>query len=191
MIALLVEEGDDISNLEIPKESAAEPAKPAEPKESKPKEDAPPTNPASSGAPKHTSHIHVDGAMFPSVIRLLSEAGIEDYKKIKGTGVRGMLTKGDVLAFMGKASSPTGTYKQGGSSTVPPGSAPAGAAPAQPKKEVKVCVPWIGVTLYKSPLQPVDGPGLRSMIMTGLAELSKAKTTPSKGSSAPFLQTRI
>jgi pyruvate/2-oxoglutarate dehydrogenase complex dihydrolipoamide acyltransferase (E2) component len=86
----------------------------------------------------HGSHVHVDGPVFPSVIRLLNESGIEDYKKIKGTGVRGMLTKGDVLSFLGKASSPTGTYKANGSSTVPPGAASAAAAPAQQKKEVKV-----------------------------------------------------
>ncbi len=36
-----------------------------------------------------------------------------------------MLTKGDVLAFLGKASGPMGTYKE----TPPP------AAQAQPKKE--------------------------------------------------------
>ncbi len=43
--------------------------------------------------------------------RLLREYGIRDPEKIKGTGLRGMLTKGDVLAFLGKASSPTGTFK--------------------------------------------------------------------------------
>jgi len=42
---------------------------------------------------------------------LLHEHRVEDPEKIKGTGVRGMLTKGDVLAFLGKASSPTGTFK--------------------------------------------------------------------------------
>lgn len=36
-------------------------------------------------------------------------ANIDD---IKGTGIRGMLTKGDVLAYLGKASSPTGTFKE-------------------------------------------------------------------------------
>jgi pyruvate/2-oxoglutarate dehydrogenase complex dihydrolipoamide acyltransferase (E2) component len=48
--------------------------------------------------------------MFPSVVRLLEENGISP-DQVKGTGVRGMLTKGDVLAFMGKASSPTGTWR--------------------------------------------------------------------------------
>jgi pyruvate/2-oxoglutarate dehydrogenase complex dihydrolipoamide acyltransferase (E2) component len=50
--------------------------------------------------------------MFPSVYRLLAEHGIHNASKITGTGVRGMVTKGDVLAFLGKASGPLGTFKQ-------------------------------------------------------------------------------
>jgi hypothetical protein len=46
------------------------------------------------------------------VARLLQVHDVQDPEIIKGTGVRGMLTKGDVLAFLGKASSPTGTFKQ-------------------------------------------------------------------------------
>jgi hypothetical protein len=42
---------------------------------------------------------------------LLHEYSVQDPEKIKGTGIRGMLTKGDVLTFLGKASSPTGTFK--------------------------------------------------------------------------------
>jgi hypothetical protein len=53
------------------------------------------------------------------------EYDIPKPSEIKGTGVRGMLTKGDVLAFLGKASGPMGTYKE----TPPP------MAQAQPKKE--------------------------------------------------------
>jgi hypothetical protein len=45
------------------------------------------------------------------VARLLQEHSVQDPGKINGTGLRGMLTKGDVLAFLGKASSPTGTFK--------------------------------------------------------------------------------
>lgn len=46
-------------------------------------------------------------------MRLLTEHHVsaKDAKKIKGTGVRGMLTKGDVLAHLGLASTPTGTFK--------------------------------------------------------------------------------
>jgi hypothetical protein len=48
---------------------------------------------------------------FPSVHRLLLQHNVSNPEAIKGTGVRGMLTRGDVLAYLGKASSPTGTFK--------------------------------------------------------------------------------
>ena len=38
--------------------------------------------------------------------------GEADIAKITGTGVRGMLTKGDVLAHLGLASAPTGTFRE-------------------------------------------------------------------------------
>jgi pyruvate/2-oxoglutarate dehydrogenase complex dihydrolipoamide acyltransferase (E2) component len=51
--------------------------------------------------------------LFPSVHRLLLENTVTNLEKIKGTGIRGMLTKGDVLTFLGKASNPLGTFKFG------------------------------------------------------------------------------
>ena len=51
--------------------------------------------------------------LFPSVHRLLLEHAVTNLENIKGTGVRGMLTKGDVLTFLGKASNPLGTFKFG------------------------------------------------------------------------------
>lgn len=63
--------------------------------------------------------------------RLLLEFGIKDPESIKGTGVRGMLTKGDVLAYLGKASGPLGTYKE------PPSPLP-GAGKMEKKEEYKV-----------------------------------------------------
>lgn len=52
--------------------------------------------------------------MFPSVSRLLSENNVssQDSEKIKGTGVRGMLTKGDVLTYLGVVERPTGSFKE-------------------------------------------------------------------------------
>ncbi|KDQ33966.1 hypothetical protein PLEOSDRAFT_1095587 [Pleurotus ostreatus PC15] len=101
VIALLAEEGDDISNLEAPKDEAA-----LSPPESK--------VPAPSSAPSsHGGHVSISGPLFPSVQRLLWEhaASIPDASQITGTGVRGMLTKGDVLAFLGLASHPLGSAK--------------------------------------------------------------------------------
>jgi pyruvate/2-oxoglutarate dehydrogenase complex dihydrolipoamide acyltransferase (E2) component len=59
---------------------------------------------------------------------LLLEYGINKPEDIKGTGIRGMLTKGDVLAYLGKASNPLGTFKE---TSTPP-------SPQSPKAESKV-----------------------------------------------------
>lgn len=63
------------------------------------------------------------------MIRLLIEGNVADAEAIPGTGVRGMLTKGDVLAYLGRASSPMGTFKE------------AKKEVSEPKRveEVKVC----------------------------------------------------
>ena len=110
----MVEEGDDISQLKVPKEiSGGHPL--AEAKASPEIPPAPVSTAQTSSPPasEHThQHIEHSRPLFPSVLRLLQENNISNADKIKGTGVRGMLTKGDVLAFLGKASSPTGTYKE-------------------------------------------------------------------------------
>ncbi|EGN96242.1 hypothetical protein SERLA73DRAFT_35196, partial [Serpula lacrymans var. lacrymans S7.3] len=116
VIALLAEEGDDISNLQPPKEDSTPskkekeptPPPPSKPKPQETKAQPPLSEPASKSASKHPKHSR---PLFPSVLRLLQSSNIENPESIKGTGVRGMLTKGDVLAHLGKASSPTGTYK--------------------------------------------------------------------------------
>ncbi|KAJ8699375.1 pyridoxine biosynthesis protein [Pleurotus ostreatus] len=107
VIALLAEEGDDISNLEAPKEAAA-----LSPPSSAP-ESKVPASPSPSSSHHDGGHVSISGPLFPSVQRLLWEhaASIRDASQITGTGVRGMLTKGDVLAFLGLASHPLGSAK--------------------------------------------------------------------------------
>ncbi|KAG6918021.1 hypothetical protein DXG01_016873 [Tephrocybe rancida] len=121
VIALLAEEGDDISNLQAPKEEKAAPkqessapsAPPAEPVKASP-------DGASTPRPSHSHSVSHSRPLFPSVHRLLLEFGVKNPEDIKGTGVRGMLTKGDVLSYLGKASSPTGTYKEASHAPVTP-----------------------------------------------------------------------
>ncbi|CAH7667620.1 hypothetical protein BY996DRAFT_6408688 [Phakopsora pachyrhizi] len=50
--------------------------------------------------------------LSPAVSRILVEHGIDDATKIKGSGLHGRLTKGDVLKFLGKVSSPLGTAQK-------------------------------------------------------------------------------
>ncbi|KAH9038966.1 single hybrid motif-containing protein [Lactarius pseudohatsudake] len=159
VIALLAEEGDDISNLEIPKDEPTPSKSAPVPKQ----EQAPlaPSSPAPPVTPKATHHISHSRPLFPSVSRLLQEYGVQDPEKIKGTGVRGMLTKGDVLAFLGKASSPTGTFKP---TLLGPG------AEAPKKAEAKVEKP-----------QPLDGLAIRQLIVQSMYQTAlkaRAGTVP-------------
>lgn len=149
IIALLAEEGDDISNLEAPKEES-KPAPSPQPEvqaaPSPPPAPTPqPTAPKTSHHPKHSKHL------LPSVIRLLIEGNVVDAEAIPGTGVRGMLTKGDVLAYLGRASSPMGTFKEA-------------------KKEVS--------GPERVEVKPLDGAAIRQLILSGLAAKMKPAPTP-------------
>ena len=111
VIALLAEEGDDISNLEAPKE---EPKSAPAQKPGASATTSPPPSQTPEPAQQPNTHAHRpthSKHLIPSVVRLLIEGGVTNAEAIKGTGVRGMLTKGDVLAYLGKASNPLGTYK--------------------------------------------------------------------------------
>ncbi|KIK36959.1 hypothetical protein CY34DRAFT_810834 [Suillus luteus UH-Slu-Lm8-n1] len=150
IIALLAEEGDDISNLEAPKEEpkpAPSPQPEVQATPSPPPAPAPqPTAPKTSHHPKHSKHL------LPSVIRLLIEGNVVDAEAIPGTGVRGMLTKGDVLAYLGRASSPMGTFKE------------AEKEVSGPKRVEEV--------------KPLDGAAIRQLILSGLAAKMKPAPTP-------------
>jgi len=145
VIALLAEIGDDISNLQPPKE---EPVLPKEKQLEVSSELPTPTTTSTTEtqSSSHSKHPEHSRPLFPSVYRLLVENTITDPEAIKGTGVRGMLTKGDVLAYLGKASGPLGTYKEA-------------------KKDAKVVAK---VDEYK----PLDGPAVRRLIVTTLLQRS-------------------
>ncbi len=126
-IALLAEEGDEITNLEVPEEKTS-PAKPTqeEPSLSKPASDLSPPLSTPEPTQSNLEHPHKlpfhNRPLFPSVQRLVLENHLstDDLKKINGTGVRGMLTKGDILAHIGKASSPWGTSRSSRGKQGPP-----------------------------------------------------------------------
>lgn len=121
LIAVLAEEGDDLSSIEVPSESSApapkkEESAPAE-KPSAPSSSAPsPPNPTSSTSfsspPSHSHHPTHAQPLLPSVLRLLVLNDVKDTSVIKATGFKGTLTKGDVLAHLGKISDPRGSEKE-------------------------------------------------------------------------------
>lgn len=128
LIAILAEEGDDLSKIEIPVAVATptpvSPPAPSPPKPSPsppaaiassppPQQAAAPTPAAAATpAPPKSHHITHSSPLLPSVLRLLSLNNITDLSAITPTGRGGLLiTKGDVLAFLGKIENARGGEK--------------------------------------------------------------------------------
>ncbi|KAI0648327.1 single hybrid motif-containing protein [Trametes meyenii] len=157
-IALLAEEGDDISNLEVPADEPS-PAQSAPTPAPSASTSAPPAAEvrAAPSAPPSEFHIpEIARPLFPSVLRLIQEHHItqEAVDKIKGTGVRGMLTKGDILSHLGLASSPTGTFHE---------------TPApDPKTDKKTG----GASEKKEAAAPLDGASIRRLIVGNFLDAS-------------------
>lgn len=168
VIALLAEEGDDISNLEAPKESESSSPKAEQSTSSSsgqpPPSSVPDKSQSEPSAPFSRPHVTPSHSrtLFPSVLRLLAENGIEQASKIKGTGVRGMITKGDVLAYLGKASGPMGTYQAFLDNEAKK------SAKIEPKKEAAPA--------------SLDGPSLRRLIVTTMLENSVKARSPAPSS---------
>ncbi|WFD20195.1 dihydrolipoyllysine-residue acetyltransferase [Malassezia caprae] len=163
VIAYVAEEGDDLSNLPDPSENRAqESEKPKEEPKEEPKESG-----AAAASSESKGHAQFTKPAFPSVLRLANQYGIaEPEKDIKGTGPHGMLTKGDVLAHLGKIKGTYGTAKPHHTTISELGGAPSEqgrskeAAPSPPK----VRVPRL--------TQPLDGDEVRTLILQGLVSMT-------------------
>ncbi|KDR81886.1 hypothetical protein GALMADRAFT_240161 [Galerina marginata CBS 339.88] len=164
VIALLAEEGDDISNLEAPKDEPTPPPKQAEAPPPPPSTSPPPPPSQQSSSQSSEAHSNTPPEharpLFPSVHRLLLEHNVTSTNEIKGTGVRGMLTKGDVLTFLGKASSPLGTFKPGPS-------------PIEEANKSR------GTTTAQAAAPPpLDGPSIRRLIVSSMLTASIKARNP-------------
>lgn len=195
---MLAEEGDDISNVEVPAEEEKSPAPPAKSSEKPASSSSSPTSAKESSPPpkesKETKETksdekapaskhapHTSKPMMPSVMRLLTESNVsdKDAESIKGTGVRGMLTKGDVLVFLGKAKGPTGTFTADNRGVSALGAPPSSGKGGDQAKKSTVSSSsdrlsrseYHNVSFFCQPLTPSE---VRSMILSGLASSSHA-----------------
>jgi e3 binding domain len=115
-IAVLGDEGDDVSSLEIPKDEA--------PAQSTKAEQAPPPETAKSDSKAEQEEVRTPPSekpkppgepqkqrypLYSSVIALMHERGMDlsDADKIPASGPSGRLLKGDVLAYLGTINSST------------------------------------------------------------------------------------
>jgi len=165
IIAMLAEEGDDLSSILVPSDLGPEDASSsssgkseAKPESSEPKEEKAPALPKEEPkVSKVDGHKEIKHSkpLFPSVSRLLQESSLSSSQisKLKGTGKNGMLTKGDVLLAMGKIKSAWGSAEKLSTDIMGPSGkrkSEAGSGPVQ------------------KPEEPLDGPALRRLILAGM-----------------------
>ncbi|KAG0222452.1 hypothetical protein BGW42_006602, partial [Actinomortierella wolfii] len=96
-IALLAEEGDDLSKIEIPKSSPQPAAAPTKEEKQEPaaKQEAPKPTPGQKASTPSSNLVS------PAVAHLLLKHHIKDVTEIPATGPKGRVLKGDVLAYLG------------------------------------------------------------------------------------------
>lgn len=160
-IAVLAEQGDDLATLEMPAEDAKLEAKKEEitpgqsTKQQHTAQTKPPTVEASAESTPATSHNHPDPKRpqhpSPSVMNLLKTHKLEA-SQIAGTGPKGRLLKGDILAHLGRInkaapgelSARLTKYSKLDLSNIKPAAPkpkPAAAAPPPEKEAVKPAPP--------------------------------------------------
>ncbi|KAG0349771.1 hypothetical protein BGZ54_004208 [Gamsiella multidivaricata] len=133
-IALLAEEGDDLSKIEIPKTKAA-PKGDTPVKEEKKDTPAPKKEESKQPHFQQTATTPSSNLLSPAVAHLLLQNHIQDVTKIPSTGPKGRVLKGDVLAFLGKIKArpaPEPTIPQ--PKTLSPPSKPSSASQPQASK---------------------------------------------------------
>ena len=114
-IAVLAEEGDDISSLEIPPDESPKPQA-SESKAPQSPDSPAQSPPASSSTPTPTPKSKSGGKapeqkypLYPSVQHIMKENGLDKsaVRDMTPTGPNGRLLKGDVLAYLGKINAET------------------------------------------------------------------------------------
>ncbi|KAI1300743.1 hypothetical protein EDD11_005944 [Mortierella claussenii] len=158
-IALLAEEGDDLSKVEVPKKAAPK----AEAAPTKEEKDEPAVKQQEPQHPQQTASTPSSKLLSPAVAHLLLQNHIKDVTKIPSTGPKGRVLKGDVLAFLGKIKArpaPEPTIPQ--PKTLPPA---AKSAPASADASKKAPTPAPGSAFTENPIT-----NMRKVIASRLSE---------------------
>jgi len=168
LIAVLVKNGEDWKNVEIPAEVPAAAAPVSD--TAKAASSASPSVSAAS-APSTAAHDSHDYVGFPSVRRLLNAYNV-DPKNVPATGPSGRLVKGDVLTFVEKNKLQPALQKVASTASAP------SSAAAVPKTKAPSAAPTSSATIaaVSSSTEYVDTPAstMRQVIAKRLTE---SKTT--------------
>lgn len=184
IIAVLAEEGDDLSSITIPETTS--PAAPEqskqqpeeEPREQKAAEQKAREQPRDERRHHEHKEIKHSKPLFPSVSRLcvaifalgtwganvsfvrLQESSLstDEISKLKGTGRHGMLTKGDVLHALGKVKNRYGSAEKYNVDVMGPSGKRLSERGVAKEVEKKVVL---------------DGPALRRLVVGGMAKATQ------------------
>lgn len=177
VIAVLAEEGDDLSKLEVPSDTSAHAEKvpkedEIEAAEAKAEAESSPSG-SDTAKPVHKD-LDTSKPMFPSVARMLTESDLspEAIAKIKPSGRHGMLTTGDVLFALGKIKNPYGSAEKLFTDPMLPG----GRRASEPK--------ITGKAAAAAPEKPLTGPELRRLIVKGMSKATSPRVDASPASSS-------
>ncbi|KAJ1666788.1 hypothetical protein IW140_002381 [Coemansia sp. RSA 1813] len=142
-IAIIAEEGDDISSIDIdalsskassaPAKSSAEPAETASP--------ATTPTPSSVTADLHTGDNSAHGLLSPAVTFAIYSNHIANANEIAGTGPKGRILKGDVIRFLNEGKAVIDKSKAAASATPSPAQPAATASRTTSSATSKSAVP--------------------------------------------------
>ncbi|KIR41764.1 pyruvate dehydrogenase X component [Cryptococcus deuterogattii 99/473] len=172
IIAVLAEEGDDLSSITIPENAAPAPAseqpkqQPKQEAEQKSAEQKAREQPRDERMSREHKEIKHSKPLFPSVSRLLQESSLssEEIAKLKGTGRHGMLTKGDVLLALGKVKNCYGSAEKLNVDVMgPSGKRLSEAGEGKEEKKKK----------EEEEEKVLDGPALRRLVVKGMANATQ------------------
>ncbi|KIR67926.1 pyruvate dehydrogenase X component [Cryptococcus bacillisporus CA1873] len=175
VIAVLAEEGDDLSSITIPETPAASASASEQPKqeakeaEQKSAEQKAREQPRDERTHREHKEIKHPKPLFPSVSRLLQESSLssEEIAKLKGTGRHGMLTKGDVLHALGKVKNCYGSAEKLNVDVM----GPSGKRLSEAGEGKGVVGAGVGVKGEEEKV--LDGPAWRRLVVKGMAEATE------------------
>ncbi|KAA1067852.1 hypothetical protein PGT21_018731 [Puccinia graminis f. sp. tritici] len=179
VIAILGEQEEDIKATDVPSEWNSQNSSTSSDHNSASAQEGQAHSPSST-VQSQTSTANPPGQVLktllplsPAVSRILNELGVKDATKIKGTGLRGRLTKGDVLTHFKKASSPSGTAQKMIQAD----------ADARLAERSKLGSSSSSKSTEAQDLPPLDASAVRLFITEGLSGLANRSSTPFTASS--------
>ncbi|KAJ2159212.1 hypothetical protein GGF46_003182 [Coemansia sp. RSA 552] len=175
-IAIIAEDGDDISAIDVAALSAPKKAEePAAEAPAEPEKKAAPAK-AEASAPVHSGDVSAQGQLSPAVAFAIHANHIANANEIQGSGPKGRILKGDVLSFLKSGKARVGqSAKAAAAAASPAAPAPASALAPTPTPTPKGSLADAETAFLVQSLEPSV---LRHLAEVEIAKRSTAVQVP-------------